>query len=391
MRPPPQSPPRNQISYAIMLLPYTRPEEVDPPPAEMSIQAHDVDEADWQSFLNHLFPYNSSMASSRTEKHQMQQEPEEVRCKRLKLIVQEWNQGFFVPRAVRIILQTEQASTPKPVVPGKRNKELGKALYEVVKKQDVATVRLLISHGADPDYRPTCATPAVVEATKRGNEEILKMLLDAGVNMEATAPCAETALFTAISKEKPKLLRLLLSYGAKINGSQPSGGEPPLYLACRKEYGDIVDILLESDVDLEAKPPGGPTPLYKCVEKEYTKTVRKLVNKGADVSATPPGGAPALYRAVEKEYTEIARLLVEHGAKIEASPPGGHSALCEAVRKENREMVRLLLEYGADPHGVGRGGGESPVIKASKKGYTKILEVLLEAAALRQSGTSANT
>ena len=380
MRPPPQSRPRKLLAYTITILPYTRPEEIEPPPMERGMCSFDVDEQDWHSFLNHLFPYNARNLdnTARNEKTQLQQESEVKRCKRLRKIVNEWNEGFFLPRGVSIVLQTDAVPQSLAATPTAKNSELGKALYEVVKNQDVATARLLLTYGADPDYRPTCSTPALTEAVKKGNEEIVQMILERGPDLEARAPCAETALYAAVSKDRLNLLQLLLKYGADVNESQPHGGEPALYLACRKGYTEIVHILLSTNVDLEKTPPGGCTALYKMVEKQNLEMVQLLLSKGAKAETRASGSSSAMFRAAEKGYLDLVRLLLAHGADVNSTSPGGKTALLEIINdKNNLEMVKLLLSYGANINAKAP-GGDTPITKASKKGKTDLVKLLLD-------------
>lgn len=380
MRPPPHPRPRKVLAYAITLLPYTRPEEIVPPPAEMDMRTRDVDEQDWHSFLNHLFPHNARVLDANTvrnEKSQLQQESENKRCERLKEVVSEWNEGFFLPRGVSIILQTEALPRSLAATPKAKNSELGKALYEVVKNQDLATARLLLTYGADPDYRPTCAPSMLSEAAKKGNEDLLQMILERGPDLEARVPCGETPLCTAVSKDRPNLLRLLLKYGAKVNDSQASGGEPPLYLACRKGYIEIVHILLDTDVDLEKKPPGGCTALYKMVEKGNLDIVKLLLSKGAKAETRAPGSSSPMFRAAEKGNIDIVRLLLAHGADVNSVSSGGNTALLEVINRDNVSLVKLLLSYGADINAKSH-GGDTPITKASKKGKTEIVKLLLD-------------
>lgn len=347
----------------------------------MGMCTRDVDEQDWHSFLNHLFPYNARALDttiSRSEKTQLQEESERKRCERLRKVVGEWNEGFFLPRGLSIILQTEALPQWLAAAPTQKNSELGKALYEVVKKQDVATARLLLTYGADPEYRPTCAPSMMLEAVKKGNEEIVQMILERGPDLEARAPCAETALCTAVSKDKPKLLKLLLKYGAQVNGSQATGGEPPLYLACRKGYTEIVQILLNTDVDLETKPSGGCTALFKMVEKGNLEMVQLLLSKGAKPETRAPGSSSAMFRAAEKGNLDLVRLLLAHGADVNSVSPGGTTALLEIINnKDNPEMVKLLLSHGADVNAKAH-GGDTAITRASKKGKTELVKLLLE-------------
>ena len=381
MRPPPLSRPSQLLAHTITLLPYTRPEEIDPPPIEMGLCTRDSDEQDWHSFLNHLFPYNAPAAdlTSRNEKTQLQQESELKRSKRLKLVVDEWNEGFFLPRGISIILQTEALPPSLSATTSKaKSAELGKALYEAVKNQDVATSQLLLTYGADPSYQPTCSTPTLTEAVKRGNEDIVRMILERGPNLEARAPGSGTALYAAISKDRPETVKLLLKYGANVNDAHGAGGEPALYMACKKSFTEIVHMLLGSNIDLEAKPPGGCTALYKMVEKENIEMVQLLLSKGAKAEIKSPGGCSAMFRAAEKGNVDLVRLLLAHGAQVDSKSPGGKTALLEIINdKKNLKMVTLLLEHGADVSAKGP-GGDTPISKASKKGNTELVKLLLD-------------
>jgi len=377
MHPPPHPRPPKLLAYSILILPYTRPEELGETPITIGIRSRDVDQQGWHAFLNHLFPFNAGESGNAGEKTRLQRESEGSRCHRLNKVVDEWNEGFFLPRGVSIILQTEQPPPSVVATQNKTNSELGKALYEVVKKQDVATAKVLLTYGADPDWRPSCATPMIVEAVKRGNEEIVQMLLERGPDLEATAPCAETALYSAVSKDKAKMLKLLLKYGAQVNNSHPSGGEPALYLACRKEYIDVVHILLETDADLEKRPSGGCTPLYKMVERQQLPMVQLLLSKGAKPETRAPGSASAMFRAAEKNNVDLVRLLLYYGADVDSTSPGGNTALLEVINKGDVEMIRLLLRHGANVHAKSY-GGDTPVSKASKKGNTELVRMLLD-------------
>lgn len=380
MRPPPPCRPRKMYAYSIVLLPYTRPEEVSPPPAEMGWCTRDVDEQDWNLFLDHLFPYNARTLDTTTtkrEKTQLQQESERKRCERVKKIVSEWNEGFFLPRGVSIILRTEAPLVSLATPPLQKKSELGKALYEVVKKQDLATAQLLLTYGADPDYRPSYSPSITSEAIKKGNEDLLQMILERGPDLEARVSCGQTALFMAVSKGKPNMVRLLLKYGAQVNGSQASGEEPPLYLACRKGYTDIVRMLLDTDVDLENKPPGGGTALYKMAEKGDVEMVRLLLSRGAKAETRAPGSSSPMFRAAEKRNHDIVRLLLAHGADVDSISPGGNTALLEIIHKNDIEMVKLLLSNGANVN-ANAYGGDTPITKASRKGKTEIVRLLLD-------------
>ena len=194
-------------------------------------------------------------------------------------------------------------------------------LMDAVHNQDARTVEQLISNGADVNHLSPDRWTALAEASSQGQKEIMeillrcgadtesrcshdwtplmhasyegdeaavRLLLDAGSNTEVTSSHDETAFLLAAGGGHTDIVRMLLMYGcapeppwakdqdnSSKEGSQRAKpkeiGEPedrvhargwtPLMLASQGGHVEIGQILLERNVNTEAKSPHEKTAL----------------------------------------------------------------------------------------------------------------------------------
>ncbi|KAG8528779.1 uncharacterized protein KY384_006467 [Bacidia gigantensis] len=396
MHPPTRRPNCRLTTASILVVRGTRKEDLPLPPQLQKGRGR-LDTDDWKAFLSHLLPdrreethvqaryEKSGTISTRVQPNQQGETPD-VADAHLSQVVDEWNEGFFLPRGISIALQTEvpEASALPAAISNDRNK-LGEALYESIKKGDLSTIKLLLSHGADPNYRPSCSTPSIVRAVKKENIELVRLLLERGADLEVTAPAAETALWAAVKAKNVDIVRMLLLYGAKVDTAHPSGSDPCLYRAVVIGKLEIVKMLLDQHPDLEKSPPGGSTSLYRAAKDGNILLAQMLLRYGAKANCWPPGGCSAFYRAAEKNNLPLTKLLIEHGADVNFTPYSHNSALYEAVKREDLQMVKLLLDSGADIN-KRSSGNKSPLTYASKHGLNSLVKLLLEAGGHAEKG-----
>ncbi|KAI4178442.1 MAG: hypothetical protein L6R41_008388 [Letrouitia leprolyta] len=435
MRPAIRPRPANTLPCHIAVLPDTTAVDLPMPGPKRILLEREVEPHDWTTFVNHLIPYEfprtctidrtqiiekeSSAGRIRVdEKFLSPPSSEADRQRSIKAVVEEWNQGFFLPRGLEIVVRVEVTPQPhqsvlirsnprqlsaghtssritalpssqtlnreqpssahRPIRNGKRNKdkELGIALYHAVKREDVRTCEALLQAGADPNARPTWETPAIVEATKKGNLPILQMLVDHGSDINGNALGDGTALYQAVSKGKTDMAKLLLNYGADPNKC-PLGQDPLLCKAVKKQYSGILDLLLQYETNIDDAPPGGVTAMYTAAKQGETKVVKQLLATGAKPDARPMGYNTALFEAAKKGYFDICEVLLKNGAEVDATTLGGNTALWNIVDRKNESLVRLFLDHGANIH-ARTSGGESALERVVKKGHTDMVQLLLQ-------------
>ncbi|KAL8665799.1 MAG: hypothetical protein Q9202_001921 [Teloschistes flavicans] len=425
MRPPQIRRPVLLLRLHLAAFPDTTPDHLSMP-VPQNLANKDVTPHDWMTFVNHLMAYQATRTppnekgGEKISLNQDTQPTESERQQNVKATVEEWNQGFFRPRGVRIAVQLDRTALQQwPVLYGttsprsagsgeshhgdarsinpsspvestrpsgtdqkrgkktNRDPELGKALYRAVEKQEVKTARVLLEAGADPDSRPSWETPMLVEAVKKGDMKLLEMLLAFGSDIDAHAPGNGTALYTAISKGKTEMVKLLLKCKADLN-KRPSGSEPALYRAVAKQYDDIVHLLLQQpNLRIDDTPPGGTTTLYLATKKGNVELVRELLAAGAKVDARPMGNNTAMFESAKRGDYGVCRILLEHGAQVDARTTGGNTALWNIVDRKDEGLIRLLLDHGAGINAKAC-GGETVLEKAVRKGRHDVVELLLQ-------------
>ncbi len=125
-------------------------------------------------------------------------------------------------------------------------------------------------------------------------------------------------------------------------------------------------------------------------DKDDLQSVAFLLKSGVDVDAANQSGWTALHVAAAGGHIEIARYLIEKRASANSTDNGGRTPLYEAIFfKKSIEMIQLLLEHGADPS-ISCKDGQTSRDVAADKGYSAVVELLKDAAALPQAGSSSN-
>lgn len=111
----------------------------------------------------------------------------------------------------------------------------------------------------------------------------------------------------------------------------------------------MVALLLDCDVNIEARDYAGQTALHHAVLRVNMSIVRLLVDRGADVEAVANDGARPLWMAASLGKDHVASYLLNCDANIESfNSIRGTTALFESVKHGDVTVAQVLLENGAD-------------------------------------------
>jgi ankyrin repeat protein len=111
---------------------------------------------------------------------------------------------------------------------------------------------------------------------------------------------------------------------------------------------NIIKLLVERGVDVDATSVDGVTPLMYASQNGYTEIMEYLISKGADVNATPDNDVTPLIGAVRTGHYEASEMLLEAGAKVDAKDELDLTSLMHASAYDYPEIADLLIEKGAD-------------------------------------------
>ncbi len=231
----------------------------------------------------------------------------------------------------------------------------------------VPWANLIVVHRVDSD----------IPLRRPGVEEVDRLL---ALVLEAKIPDTELALIKAADKGDSKVVEALLDSGADIN-ARDEQNQTALHKAASGGHTPIVKLLLERGADVNAKNLFGQTSLLAPLYRGSLDAVRALLDAGADVEARSELSGQTPLLAVSSGQTKVVEALLEEGADVNAKGEAYHeTALMLAAASGNTATVKALLEKGADVKASSI-NGRTALMMAEALDHTEVVKLLQEAGA----------
>jgi ankyrin repeat protein len=223
-------------------------------------------------------------------------------------------------------------------------------LIAAIRADQPEIVRILLTHGADPNLKEITAADGQNErlpgdtplaaAVNIDSIEMVRLLIQHGVRL-AEHP------YALHSSPSIEMVRFLLDHGAAIDGRDDNGATYLHTAVNNEEIDDIARLLIErgaTNVNVPDK--DGATPLFRVAS---VKIARLLIERGANVNAADREGLTPLHIAVsEGPGIELAKLLVLRGADVNARNHEGHTPLdLLLVDSFDHDFALFLVAHGA--------------------------------------------
>lgn len=269
---------------------------------------------------------------------------------------------------------------------------------------DLALVKQALVSGANMECRdPGKGNTALIWASHYGHLEIVSYLLDEGANMEARSVDGhKTALILAAYSGHSDIIVHLLRRGAAINAANERG-DTSLALASYMNHPEIVSILLDRHADLQVKTKQHRyTALHLAAYKGHLDIVKLFLKNNKVIrilEAKDKSGNTAFLLAAMQGHSEVMEAILSFYAKrgndlvpstsTTKDPTTyllqhdrdvmGNAALMLAVNRGHYKVAKFVLDY---PSGIemiddANNNGETPLMRASKKGFVGIMRLLL--------------
>ena len=214
-----------------------------------------------------------------------------------------------------------------------------------------------------------------------GVEEVDRLL---ALILEAKIPDTGLALINAANKGDSEVVEALLDSGADIN-ARDEQNQTALHQAASRGHTPIVKLLLERRADVNAKNLFGQTPLLAPVYRGSLDIVQALLGAGADVDARSGFAGQTPLLAVSSGRTKVVEALLEEGADVNAKGEAYHeTALMLAATTGSTATVKALLEKGADVKAVSI-NGRTALMMAEALDHTEVVKLLQDAGAPRET------
>lgn len=232
-------------------------------------------------------------------------------------------------------------SSPKQtaLMQSSRNK---KAFFRAAKKGDLATLKLTLSQGAQPDTLSKEGTTALHYAAENGHADIAAYVLKKCIDVHIKNLEDDTALHTSCRNGHFAVTNVLLLHGADPCKTG-EGGATPLHYAVIMGHLPIVKLLTTYPVDINAVDiRDKETPLHLACANQNLPIVAHLLSAQANPNAQNIRGQTPLLFACHAGHLAIIKLLLSHKADPEIRSGSGESPLARAWRKRRNHVVNYL-------------------------------------------------
>ena len=203
----------------------------------------------------------------------------------------------------------------------------------------------------------------VYRTSKAGELRMIHGRITAGASLNTGFfPCIrrsveDAALAVAAAENRYALVRLLIHQGVDVQGAYPALS---CYAPVDRPRHIRQKVLLQADRDPDPVPrPAWATPLYASAEwGGDERTMRYLLQSGACPNS----------RSYDRDRTALFGV-------VRSLPRRGEDS--SRHRSGILSRINLLLQYGADPNAIAE-GGETVIVCAADRGYTDVMELLLD-------------
>jgi len=264
-------------------------------------------------------------------------------------------------------------------------------------------LRVLLSHGADPNVTDNDSRTALISAARRGKFGCIKMLILAKIDVNHHDRQKRTALFWAARNGRVKCVRILLHYFAKVDKAD-QGKKTALIAAAYHGRSTCLQQLILARASINSRDKLGRTALIGAAVHGHMQCVHRLINARADANIIDSQGNTALHYALSRGFSEITQILDGNGASLDGarlSSPRARTARAlsegsvpNSIPKRNPYALLLACHQGdyltvqqlldvrrLHPQRFAAKDGKqvTALHVASSNGYTQIAAALLKA------------
>lgn len=190
-------------------------------------------------------------------------------------------------------------------------------------------------------------------------------------------------LHIAAASDSVDVVALLLESGVPVDAPDDEGDTPLLNtLLAQSVASDAALALLEAGANPLARRQNRCSTLYLACERGANEVVKALIKRGANVDDTGPG-LPVLGIAIAKAQRATVQILLEAGADISATDGDGDSMLLFALMMDpiNEDIIRTLVHRRVALDARRESNGATALHLACQKSLVNVIDMLLDAGA----------
>jgi ankyrin repeat protein len=240
--------------------------------------------------------------------------------------------------------------SPRPAATGPPDRALNQKFHVAALTGNLTVLQELVTKAHLPiDCRDKENSTALLLTCARGHYSCAEYLLANGADPNARRITGASPLYFAVSYHHTRIVELLLNKYKAIVDLSTFDGSTPLHVACEHGFADIVQLLIASQANINAKMNDGTTAIMLACQNGHLPIVQMLVSTGqCNLNIQRLDGVTALFLVVQNGHEATFDYLVANVDNI-------------------KETIDLPREDGA-----------SPIFKACQKGYESLVNKLLK-------------
>jgi len=193
-------------------------------------------------------------------------------------------------------------------------------LVRAAERGDTEAVRRLLAQGAAIDAIDDQGRTAVMAATHGNHAGTVKALIDAGADLDIRDALKDNPFLYAGAEGLLEIVRLCIAAGASPTLTNRFGGSPLIPASERGHVEVVQELLLHSEIDVDAVNDPGWTALLEAVilsaeSPRQRRVVELLIEHGANVNIADMDGVTPLAHAQRRGLKEIAEMLAVAGGR----------------------------------------------------------------------------
>lgn len=257
-------------------------------------------------------------------------------------------------------------------------------LKEAILNHDDASLKNLISAGADPDQPDSFGVVPLFHAINFGTLESLEMLLAAGADVNHSCWQKQSPWFLAVKSRDMAKIHLLEKYHADQT-IQNKHGDNALHLLAMRGDLRLFHYMIHHSPEqaILAVNSRGNTLLHLTASWNNQLLTRIcLTHTSIPIDAVNTEGETAFLKAIKSANIAIARILRNAGCNIKHVDNSGLNSLSAAIRymkadSDTLELITDLLKNGTAPDQENQ-DKETPLWLAVKRNWHEAVKLLLE-------------
>ena len=212
-------------------------------------------------------------------------------------------------------------------------------LHYLVVENNLDAVQWLISRGASVNATHDESETPLADATGLDHPEMVKLLLSHGADPNGSGYCLGTPLERADNVE---IVDLLLAAGADVNRGTSSSG-PPLHAALESGRRAVAERLIQAGASTTSQDRWGRLPLHAAAESGDAELLAWFIGLGMDPKVIDGTHSTALHAAASVGADDSVRLLLKLGVDSLTLNEYGETA-AQLAKRMNHPATAELLE-----------------------------------------------